>query len=479
MLNEARVWVIVGGLSTAACSAGKPAPAASPGDTRECATRLAARAPDAATDARDAAATTQLATAGDGAKAGEDSWAPPSLVVVNVVVPLEAQRARLEAQIPQRISEGRVGIGSRGLAYVAERDALSLRVSGGQAVVDAPLRVELSECDGGRCKPLCELRGVARAQVPLLLRSDYAFQGAKVKLHFTKGCSVRVLGFVTVSVTPQLEGLLRPQLDRVARQIDAQLPDTRAYANQAWAELHRARELPFGACAVVQPTGLVQGPIEDSTELLRARFAVIAQPELRSRCDAPLKPAPLPALQADAALSEDGLVMLGMAMPLTQLERAFTTAAHPAERRVESARVVPRGSEVDVELELSGRVCGPVAFTAQPTFERDGVQIGLSHAQLSAAERRRWTAAGLEPSATLEQLRALPRLPPPISVQGVRDAIPVLGSVELRPGISLETRVLSAHAAGAAARRQRDGAQADELVAWIAARGSIRLAVAP
>jgi hypothetical protein len=270
-----------------------------------------------------------------------------------------------------------------------------------------------------------------------------------------------------------LEAELQQELAKVARQIDGQLPDIRVDVERTWAELAVPRPLPLSGCVVLQPRAIVQGALTPSTTTLRANFAVLATPELRSGpCGDEAPPKPLPALARDLSLPEEGAVFLGMVTPLAGFERSFLAAApvHASQRNLQitGARVAARASDVDVTFDLSGDVCGSTVVHAVPTFSGNGQQIELSRASLGESERERWRASDIDSQAVTTALIASSHVTPLLSVSAFRDSAPALAQALSRPTLQVTARVSSAHAAGAAARD-------DDLVAWLEARGSVTL----
>jgi hypothetical protein len=381
----------------------------------------------------------------------------------------------LEPRIQKRLAEGRFGIGLGGTVnYRVERGALSLSVTRTSLVVEAPVSARAEACRGGGCYASCEPEAVVRASVPLLLRPDYRFEPSSISLELTRGCKVRALGgLLTIDVTPMLESQLQPELAKVTRQIDRQLPDLRADAERAWAELATPRPLPLSGCLLLQPRALVQGELTPSTTTLRANFAVLATPELRGQCDNEASPPmALPPLTQARSLPEQGVVLLGMVTPLAGFERSLLAAApvHASQRslRIAGARVAARASDVDVTLELGGDVCGSTTLGAVPDYSGDGQLIGLAQPTLNALEGQRWRASGLESPTLPTALLAPAHVTPLLSVSAFRGAAPALAQALSRPSLKVSARVVSARPAGAAAR-------GDELVAWLEARGSVTL----
>lgn len=403
--------------------------------------------------------------------------APPSRLIVQAQLPLATLASELSRSVAPRLAEGRgLRIGPAGvLHYSVDRGAFSLSIANGELNVEVPLDARAEACSRRRCYAGCEPRALARATVPLWLRPDYRFDRSRVSLEFIKGCKVRALGgLLQVDVTPMLKSAVAPQLERVRREIDRRLPDVRAHVERAWRELSKPRELPLVGCVIVDPVGLVQGPIHESRGAAHARFALLARPELRPDCSsAAAGSPPLPPLRADPALPAEDSVTLGMELPLASLARAFEAAtpeAGPGPRiRVAAATVEALGSEgVVAELTLAAEVCGAVALEAKPVFIAEEGVIQLSAGQLGAGDSERVRHEGLDPAALAEQLTQLPRLDTPLSLPVLRVAPSALTSLFSDPEFSLSARVSSMRAAGAAAR-------VENIVAWVEARGSLLL----
>lgn len=279
-------------------------------------------------------------------------------------------------------------------------------------------------------------------------------------------------GMLNIDVTPLLKSALAPQLERVAREIDGRLPDVRADVARGWRQLATPRPLPIGGCLVVEPLGLVQGPVLQSSETAHARFALLARPELRSDCSGPAPSVPLPPLSTDPALPDEDVVTLGMELPLTDLALAFEAAtpeAGPQPRcHIADAMLEAAGKSVAAQLELSGELCGTVALQAEPTFDGEHSLIELSRSRFAAGDSERIRAAGLDPDQLSRQLTRLPRVPVPITLSMLRAAPHALAWLYSDPAFSLSPQVSAMHAAGAAARGKH-------LVAWVEARASLLL----
>lgn len=386
--------------------------------------------------------------------------APESRVVVHAEVPLKPLERTLEARVPKQLAEGRVRIGPGGtVTYSVERGELSLRITQTALLIEAPARARAEACRGDDCYARCEPEARIVAEVPLMLSPNYRFQTTTVSATFTRGCKVRALGgFLTIDVTPTIEGQLEPELRKVAKEIDRQLPELEPRIAEAWKELAAPRELPLGGCFVLQPVGVIQGPFSPSSTALRARFAVQARPELRTTCGAAPAAPPLPPLATDATLPKDGVVQLGM---VTSLDSVASSLESP---RVKRAEVASNGPNIDAQLALSGKTCGDVALQAALDFSGDGQHIRLARPALWPGEKERLAGSGVDESELVSAVRIAPLL----SVRGFRSAAPSLASSLSQRGVEVSATVSSTRAAGATAR-------GNELVAWLEARGAVQL----
>jgi hypothetical protein len=396
-----------------------------------------------------------------------------SRLIVHANLSLTKLGAELEKNIAPRLADGNaVSLGPAGvLDYSVDRGPFALSIARDHLVVETPVYGRARACRGGRCYAGCEPRALVRAEIPLWLGADYRFGRSRVALEFTSGCRVRALGgMLNIDVTPLLESALAPRLERVRREIDGRLPDVRAEVERGWRQLATPRPLPTGGCLVVDPLGLVQGPVQQSGDEAHARFALLARPELRSDCSAPAVSTPLPPLSADPALPDEDVVTLGMGLPLASLALGFESAIHESGPRyhVAEAAVEAIGESVAAELELRGEVCGAVAFRAEPTFAGEEGLIELTAGTLDTGENERLRAAGLDPEVLVQQLTRLPRLAAPISLPILRAAPSALAWLFSDPALSLSARVSSLRAAGASAH-------GEQLVAWVEARGSLWL----
>jgi hypothetical protein len=401
--------------------------------------------------------------------------------VTHFEFPLTKLGAELERRVSRRLAEERgMDLGPAGvLHYVVDRGAFAVSIAGGSLVVEAPIRASAEACSGRRCYASCEPRGVARVELSLGLRSDYRFQPTRTSFRFTQGCRVRVLGgFLSIDITPTLHAEATRRLQRIAREIDRGLPDVRSEVERAYHQLSKPLNVPLAGCLALRPLGVVQGPIEDSTDTLRTRFAVQARPELRPECEQAVPVPPLPSLVADLSLPEEDVATVDMILPLSSFVGAFEgTAARSAQPsgeararvHVTEAVVVPSGPRVDADLTLAGTVCGTVTLRAEPSYAGDGRFIGLQAAFLDEESRARARSVGLDTDVLASTLASGVRVTPPLPLEALRAAVPLLGPALSTPVVSVSVRVSSLHAAGADVR-------GDELVARVEARGSLHLA---
>ncbi len=222
-------------------------------------------------------------------------FAPRSTVVVNVDVPLKSLAEALDAKVARRVAEERdhdLGMAGR-LQYVLDRGAFAAKVDGDALVIEAPLQAHVQACAKGSCYAGCDPEARATVRVPLALNADYKFRPSSVHIDITRGCELRALGgLVRIDVTPIIEQRLAAETRRIELAIDGELPNLRPQAERVWSELGRARSLPLGACVVLAPDAVVQGPSAAIGDAARLRFGIYARPELRSRCGDVTAPPP-------------------------------------------------------------------------------------------------------------------------------------------------------------------------------------------
>jgi hypothetical protein len=309
--------------------------------------------------------------------------------------------------------------------------------------------------------------------VPLRLTPAYHFAPSQVSVEFTRGCSVRALGgFVRVDVTPMLKDLVAPTLRRVEKDIDAKLPSLRPEAERLWGELGKTRPLPFGGCVVVEPRAIFQGPASGTPDALRARFALVAHPELRARCGEPSPPRPLPPLAWDAALPAEDDLVLGMVSPLA------TATAEPdpqpfdvgsgARAAIARASFSADGPGARAELELRGEACGEIAARSPLGWTDDGRAIALTSPELWPGDAVRLESAAIDPAFVVRGVRTSARIAPPMAAGALKELVPEIARSMSDPRLDVEASVSSVTPASASVR-------GDDLVATVRLRGAVTL----
>lgn len=390
----------------------------------------------------------------------------PSRIIAHAELRLSRLAQELEAKVEKRVAEARdVSIGVAGVVhYSADRGPFTLSIEGDSLIVRSEIRAHAQACSGGRCYASCDPIAVARAEVPLRLSQRYAFDRSRVTTAFTRGCKVRALGgFLSIDVTPTIEARLAPELAKIERTIDQRLPNLQAQASRLWVELEKPRSLPLGGCVVVQPRGIVQGPVGGDASTLRLRFALLAEPEIRTRCGHVPLGSPLPPLAQDRTLPAEEEVVLALVAPLDGVASALQ-ATPPVERAV----VADAGNALDADLALEGDVCGDLSLRASLAWADDGRSLTLASPKLAPAERKRVVEVSVDPDELAVRLTRAPRIPLPLDPHALAQVVPLLASSQSSDELEVSADVSSVRPATAAAR-------GDDLVAWVRVRGRLDL----
>jgi hypothetical protein len=358
-----------------------------------------------------------------------------STLVVSVEVPLGGVRQALEAKVPRRVAEERdhdIGMAGR-LEYTVDRGPFTLRVENDVLVVESMLQGRAQACAKGRCYAGCAPEARATARVPLRLGVDYKLRTSEVRIDVTRGCAVRALGgFLTVDVTPILQGALAAQSRSVQAAIDRELPDLRPQAARLWDELAKPKALPLGACVVLAPEEIVQGPASGTPELMRLRFGLLARPEVRMKCGdtpTPARPVrPLPPLRDDRALTPLGDVRLAIVLPPEATARALEQG-DPID--LGHGRVRVRKASGDASsgllLDLAGEACGEVAMSVSGVAWSDSQSLHLTGTAIPAGDGARLSTAGLDGARLAKGIELAP-IPLPIAVSALAALLPELAS---------------------------------------------------
>ncbi len=390
----------------------------------------------------------------------------PSRIIAHAELKLASLQQELESKVERRLSEARnVSIGVAGVVhYSADRGPFALSVEGDSLIVQSEVRAHAEACSGSRCYASCDPIALARAEVPLKLNERYAFGASRVTTTFVRGCKVRALGgFLTIDVTPTIEARLAPELRKIERTIDQRLPKIEPQARRLWAELEKPRNLPLGGCVVVQPRGIVQGPVAGDKSVLRLRFGLLAEPEIRVRCGELGAPAPLPPLAQDPLLPAEEELELGLVTPLSGVASALQ-----ATELVERALVADAGSALDADLALHGDVCGDFSLRASLAWAEDGRSLTLASPKLAADERKRALAASVDPAALAAKLAGAARIQLPLDPQALAKVVPLLASSQSNEELEVRASVSSVRPSTASAR-------GGDLVAFVRVKGRLDL----
>lgn len=372
-----------------------------------------------------------------------------SRIIAHVEMKLAPVVAELEKNVPRRVAEERgrdIGVAGS-LNVTVDRGPFTATVEGESLLVRTELRGHAEACAKGSCYAGCDPVAIATAAVPLRLTPDYRFAPSRVSVSFTRGCRIRALGgFVTVDVTDAIEKPLGPALRRVEHQIDARIPQPRPHVERMWTELNTPRSLPLGACAVVNPRALVQGPMTGAPGSVRMRFGLAALPELRTRCGDPPPAVALPSLAHDPQLPAEDDLVVALVWPLTKVSSSLASSdpfMHEGARvRVADAKAVAANADLDVDLVLRGEACGPLALRTAVAWKEDGTALVMT------------------------ELADGPRIQPPVQPESLKTMIPEVASALSDPSALLKARV-------AEAKPLEGWARGEDLVATVRVRGAI------
>jgi hypothetical protein len=403
---------------------------------------------------------------------------PLSTVVVNVEVPLAGVKREIEGKVPRRVGEERdadIGMAGR-LEYTVDRGPFAVSAEGGALVVEAPLEAHARACARGSCYAGCDPQARVVARIPLRLDAEYKLRRSSVRIDVTRGCEIHALGgLMSLDVTPMLQQRLAQESRRLEASIDRELPDLRPQATQLWTELSRAQPLPLGACVVLAPEGLSQGPSSGTGNLARLRFAMVARPELRARCapsggqaqGAASAPRPLPPLRDDPALPPEGDAHVAIVLPADAAAGAMQGAAvdlGKARARIRRAS----GDPSALVSELSGEACGAVATRAAGAAWLDsGRAVHLVGVAPLAPDSARASSVGLDASGVAKAVEQA-AIAVPIAADELRTLLPELAR-------SLPDERVTGAATVSEARPEMAGLRAGDLVAVVRLRGAVTI----
>ena len=398
-----------------------------------------------------------------------------STIVVHTEVPLAGVRQALEAKVPRRVAaEKDHDLGAAGrLEDTVDRGPFSVRVENNALVVESNLQGRAQACARGQCYAGCAPEARVTARVPLRLGADYKLRTSEVRIDVTKGCQIRALGgFLTIDVTPVLRGALAQQTRGIQASIDRELPDLGPEATRLWSELGKPRALPLGACVVLSPEEITQGPATGTPELAKLRFGLLARPEVRVKCAlgaaaAPQKKA-LPPLRDDPALPAAGdvhlAIVLGEDAPARAIERVDAIDLGGRRARVTQVTGDARSGLV---LGLGGEACGEVGIHVGGVAWLDPQSLHLTSATPMPGESERLAAAGLSAAGLVTAVDRAP-IALPIAVSALETMLP-----ELARGMSDEKVTVAAMVEGA--KPDTAGLRGAEVIAVALLRGAVTL----
>jgi hypothetical protein len=405
---------------------------------------------------------------------GETSFAAPgSTIVVHSEIPVALIQRELEAKVQHRVAEDRdhdIGVAGR-LEYTADRGPFRVSVKGDALFVATTIDIHARACAKGSCYAGCDPRAEVLAKVPLRIGADYKFRNPAVSIKLSRGCEISALGgFAKIDVTNELASQLQAQAPRIEQQIRAQLPDLRPETERMWKDLLAPRPLAMGSCIRVLPEGLVQGPPGGEGDHVLLSFGLLARPELQTRCSTePARTTPLPPLRDDPALPREGLVYLAVVMPPEAAAASLETGNFQVGNAHAHVSHAEGGTQLGMSMQLTGEVCGTVAFQAPgAAWLPDGRSVHLARSLLLPGEKERVAAAHADPAALLAGIETLP-IPVPISAADLASTIPDLAKAESSTKVDVSASIASSSPDGAGLRHP------GELVAVTRITGAVTL----
>lgn len=365
-----------------------------------------------------------------------------SRIVTQVDLKLSPIVKELEGKVPPRLAdEKEKPAGAAGhLNYTVDRGPFRANVEHDALVIRTDIRAHAEVCKNRSCYASCAPEGTATATVPLRLTPDYRFAPSHVTFAFSKGCEVKVLGgFLRLDVTPTIAAQIEPQLRRVEQQIDGSLPPVRPQAEKLWSELGKPRNLPLGACAMINPRGLVEGPISGTPETMQVKLGLIAYPEIRSvgPCT-PAPPGPVPPLAQDPSMPPDDDTVLALVSPLASVNivgGAVTRAA-----------IVQSADKAQLDVTLHGESCGDATLLTNAEWADDKASLRFAAPEVKAQT-----------------------FPPAIVPTALPTAVPMLASSMADPTVTVSAKVTEVKPMTVVLRN-------GDVVAYTLARGSIEIA---
>jgi len=197
--------------------------------------------------------------------------------------------------------------------------------------------------------------------------------------------------------------------------------------------------------------------------MARVRFALLAAPEIRTRCGTPPSKRPLPPLTQDPALPVEDDVAIGLVGPLanalTGLRDLAPFETGSGRTRIADARGRATKEGVAIVADLRGEVCGPVEQRSPIVWQPDGSTLSFSSPVVAPTSLDATKVASAFGGA---------RLPPPIAPANLKELLPGLGSALSDPSLDVTVKIGSVTPLDAHVRE-------DDLIARVKLRGSVEL----
>lgn len=313
---------------------------------------------------------------------------PPSRVMVDVLVPVDAMIAALDRAVPPTVVERRgIDVGAAGkLELLVHRGAFSVSAKGDDLVVEVDLSGRASFC-----KPLgllgcvtyasCEPAAHGRAEVTLALDGRYRLPPSRVEIPITRACTMTALG---LDVTEDFSREAAAQARTIRERIDSGVPDVAPVVRDIWRALGTSVPLGNGACARLSPRSVVQTGLRSTGSVLSIGVGAEGEIVVESPCRPAVASPPIPAPRL-AREAENGVHLeVPVVVSWEQVSLGLARAASALEPRIGNERVhvtdiraSADGERVRLWVALSGRVCGEVALLATLAPREDLARIDL------------------------------------------------------------------------------------------------------
>ncbi len=349
--------------------------------------------------------------------------APQSRVALTAAVTRARLERELAAAVPELLASGQQDVGAPGVVgYVVRRGPLAVALADDrlQVTTRVAVAVQVSKRLGplsvvyGRCNPTVE----ARAEMPLLLGSDYEAGEPSVTVRVAQGCVVA--GY---DATPEVQRSAREAAAVARGRIDREVPRIRPLVEAGWASLHRAVAVGPGGCVRISPETIAQARPTEASGTLRIGAAVTGRIRFERPC-APSSTEPPPALppltRRDAV--DPGVELATVVLiPWREVGAALDEAlgAGPTQLEARGARVEGQPRIVVGATHSQGSCPERSWITAEPWFDESSRRLRLREAEPWSGNARRGRAG----RALAEELQASFSLPLPLDLAALGSAL--------------------------------------------------------